>query len=298
MGKSAKGRKVAYGQNFLINKDIARDIVESCNFTADDHVIEIGPGKGALTGLIAGKTRTYTILEIDDFYFNLIKGRFNLNKFNGINVLNEDALKFDYTGLSRTLSSKIRVISNLPYEISSPIIEKFTKEKHVFSDLTLMFQKEFAKRLYAEENDSERGALSVVSDIHFKIAKLFDVDKSNFNPVPRVDSTVLRITPAYRTDDDYIWAADSVFFSYFVHQIFKLRRKKLKNSIYASFFSVPADIKESIFADLNIDLDKRPQELTTTEFIKAARKYDDYLKAVESGVRCNDNGNCNKKEES
>ncbi len=284
MGKSVKGRKVVYGQNFLVNKDIARDIVELCNFTPDDNVVEIGSGKGALTGFIIGKTKTYTILEIDDFYFNLIKGKFNPNKFSGINILNEDALKFNYTGLSQTLSSKIRVISNLPYEISSPIIEKFTKEKHVFSDLTLMFQKEFAKRLYAKENDSERGALSVISDINFKIVKLFDVDKSNFSPAPRVDSIVVRITPIYHTDDDYIWAADSQFFSYFVHQIFKLRRKKLRNSIYASFFSVPPDVKESIFADVNVDLDKRPQELTTIEFIKVARKYDDYLKIVESGV--------------
>ncbi len=284
MGKSVKGRKVVYGQNFLVNKDIARDIVELCNFTPDDNVVEIGSGKGALTGFIIGKTKTYTILEIGDFYFNLIKGKFNPNKFSGINILNEDALKFNYTGLSQTLSSKIRVISNLPYEISSPIIEKFTKEKHVFSDLTLMFQKEFAKRLYAKENDSERGALSVISDINFKIVKLFDVDKSNFSPAPRVDSIVVRITPIYHTDDDYIWAADSQFFSYFVHQIFKLRRKKLRNSIYASFFSVPPDVKESIFADVNVDLDKRPQELTTIEFIKVARKYDDYLKIVESGV--------------
>ncbi len=284
-----KKNKVVFGQNFLTNKDIARDIVDSCNFSAADNVVEIGPGEGVLTGLIAGKVKTFTIIEIDSFYYNLIKGKFNkFNKINlnensrpAVNAVNEDALKFDYAALSKNLSSKVRVISNLPYEISGPVIAQFIKEKDAFSDLTLMFQKEFAERLYSKENDSARGALSVIAGLNFEIIKLFNVGKSNFNPVPKVDSTVLRLTPKYFEDADYLWAAGSQFFSYFVHQIFKLRRKKLKNSIYASFFGVPPDVKEKIFAGLNVDLNKRPQELTTDEFIKAGKQYDDYLKIIE-----------------
>ena len=284
-----KKNKVVFGQNFLTNKDIARDIVDSCNFSAADNVVEIGPGEGVLTGLIVGKVKTFTIIEIDSFYYNLIKGKFNkFNKINlnensgpAVNAVNEDALKFDYAALSKNLSSKVRVISNLPYEISGPVIAQFIKEKDAFSDLTLMFQKEFAERLYSKENDPGRGALSVIAGLNFEIIKLFNVGKSNFNPVPKVDSTVLRLTPKYFEDADYLWAAGSQFFSYFVHQIFKLRRKKLKNSIYASFFGVPPDVKEKIFAGLNVDLNKRPQELTTDEFIKAGKQYDDYLKIIE-----------------
>ncbi len=276
-----KKNKVVFGQNFLTNKDIARDIVDSCNFSAADNVIEIGPGEGVLTGLIAGKVKTFTVIEIDPFYYNLIKGKFEKTGNPGFNVVNEDALKFDYAALSKNLSSKVRVISNLPYEISGPVIDKFIKEKDAFSDLTLMFQREFAERLYSKENDSARGALSVIAGLNFEIVNLFGVGKSNFNPVPKVDSTVLKLTPKYFEDADYLWAADSQFFSYFVHQIFKLRRKKLKNSIYASFFGIPPDVKEKIFADLNVDLNKRPQELTTDEFIKAGKQYDDYLKAAE-----------------
>jgi 16S rRNA (adenine1518-N6/adenine1519-N6)-dimethyltransferase len=284
-----KKNKVVFGQNFLTNKDIARDIVDSCNFSATDNVVEIGPGEGVLTGLIVGKVKTFTIIEIDSFYYNLIKGKFNkFNKINlnensgpAVNAVNEDALKFDYAALSKNLSSKVRVISNLPYEISGPVIAQFIKEKDAFSDLTLMFQKEFAERLYSKENDPGRGALSVIAGLNFEIIKLFNVGKSNFNPVPKVDSTVLRLTPKYFEDADYLWAAGSQFFSYFVHQIFKLRRKKLKNSIYASFFGVPPDVKEKIFAGLNVDLNKRPQELTTDEFIKAGKQYDDYLKIIE-----------------
>ena len=280
MDNIRKKNKVVLGQNFLTNKDIAADIVNSCNFSAADDVVEIGPGEGVLTGLIAGRVKTFTIIEIDPFYYNLTKGKFN--KINPApNFVNEDALKFDYAALSKSLSSKIRVISNLPYEISGPVIDKFIKEKDAFSDLTLMFQKEFAERLYSKENDSGRGALSVIAGLNFEIIKLFDVGKSNFNPAPKVDSTVLRLTPKYFEDADYIWAADSQFFNYFVHQLFKLRRKKLKNSIYASFFGVPPDVKEKIFSSLNIDLNKRPQELTSDEFIKAGRQYDDYLKAAE-----------------
>ena len=280
MDNIRKKNKVVFGQNFLTNKDIAADIVNSCNFSAADDVVEIGPGEGVLTGLIAGRVKTFTIIEIDPFYYNLTKGKFN--RINPApNFVNEDALKFDYAALSKSLSSKIRVISNLPYEISGPVIDKFIKEKDAFSDLTLMFQKEFAERLYSKENDSGRGALSVIAGLNFEIIKLFDVGKSNFNPAPKVDSTVLRLTPKYFEDADYIWAADSQFFNYFVHQLFKLRRKKLKNSIYASFFGVPPDVKEKIFSSLNIDLNKRPQELTSDEFIKAGRQYDDYLKAAE-----------------
>ncbi len=276
-----KKNKVVFGQNFLTNKDIARDIVNSCNFSAADNVVEIGPGEGVLTEFIAGSVKTFTVIEIDPFYYNLIKGKFEKTGNPGFNVVNEDALKFDYAALSKNLSSKVRVISNLPYEISGPVIDKFIKEKDAFFDLTLMFQREFAERLYSKENDSARGALSVIAGLNFEIVKLFCVGKSNFNPAPKVDSTVLKLTPKYFEDADYLWAADSQFFNYFVHQIFKLRRKKLKNSIYASFFGVPPDVKEKIFADLNVDLNKRPQELTTDEFIKAGKQYDDYLKAAE-----------------
>ncbi len=281
MKKSPKGRKVIYGQNFLVNRETARSIVDSCNFSAEDDVLEIGPGEGALTKFIAGNTKTFTALEIDSFYYELIKGKFDLNKYPGVNILNEDALKFNYNALSAGLSSKIRIISNLPYEISGPVIEKFIKEKDAFADLTLMFQKEFAERLYSRENDSGRGALSVIAELNFDIVKILDADKSDFSPAPKVDSTVLRLTPRYHTDESFAWAAGDPFFGYFVHQIFKLRRKKLRNSIYASFFGVPPDVKEKIFSGLNIDLNKRPQELTVEEFIKAAKQYDGYLKAAE-----------------
>ncbi len=284
-----KKNKVILGQNFLTNKDIARNIVDSCSFSADDHAVEIGPGEGVLTELIAGNVKTFTIIEIDTFYYNFIKGK--LNKFNktgfnevgvpAVNIINDDALKFDYAALSKKFSSKLRVISNLPYEISGPIIDKFIKEKDSFSDLTLMFQKEFAERLYSKENDSGRGALSVIAGLNFEITKLFGVGKLNFNPVPKVDSTVLRLIPKYFEDADFSWASSSQFFNYFVHQIFKLRRKKLRNSIYASFFGIPPDVKEKIFTCLDIDLDKRPQELTSMELVQAGRQYDDYLKSAE-----------------
>ncbi|MGC8555064.1 MAG: 16S rRNA (adenine(1518)-N(6)/adenine(1519)-N(6))-dimethyltransferase RsmA [Candidatus Acidulodesulfobacterium sp.] len=293
MGKGQKKSKVVFGQNFLTEKEIAKNIVDSCNFSESDDVVEIGPGEGILTELIAGRVKSFTVIEIDSFYYNFIKGKaadFYKAKVGGaanedsrfFRIFNEDALKFDYNSLSKTLNSKLRLISNLPYEISSPIIDKFIKYKDVFSDLTLMFQKEFAERLYAMENDSQRGALSVIAGLNFNITRLFEVGKANFNPVPKVDSAVLRLIPRYFNDEDYNWAASSQFFNYFVHQMFKLRRKKLKNSIYASFFGIPPDVKEKIFSGLNIDLNKRPQELTTEELIKTGKSYDSYLKEAEN----------------
>ena len=293
MGKEPKKNKVVFGQNFLTDKEIAKNIIDSCNFSESDDVVEIGPGEGILTELIAGRVKSFTVIEIDSFYYNFIKGKSagfdKIKDGSAVNedgrffrIVNEDALKFDYNSLSKTLNSKLRVISNLPYEISSPIIDKFIKYKDVFCDLTLMFQKEFAERLYARENDSQRGALSVIAGLNFDITRLFEVGKANFNPVPKVDSKVLRLIPRYFENEDYSWAASSQFFNYFVHQIFKLRRKKLKNSIYASFFGIPPDVKEKIFSGLNIDLNKRPQELTTEELVKTGKSYDLYLKEAEN----------------
>lgn len=277
--------KVKYGQNFLINTEIAKNIVESCNFSINDNVVEIGSGEGILTELIAGKIKSLTIIEIDSFYISYMKGRLSLNKDlsiedrKDVNFVNIDALEFDYIDLAKSLNSKVRVISNLPYEISSPIMEKFIKEKEAFSDFTLMFQKEFAKRLLAKPGGSERSALSVIIEANFKVAFLFDVDKLNFNPVPKVDSTVLKLAPVnfINLGSDFKQVVASPFFNYFVHQIFKFRRKMLKNSIYGSFFGIPPDIKEKMFKDCGIDLNDRPQSLSLLQFIRLAKKYKDYL---------------------
>lgn len=275
-----KKSKTILGQNFLINREIALEIVDSCNLSANDSAVEIGVGEGILTSLIAKKVKNLTLIEIDPFYCNFIAGKLGVK--DNIEILNIDALKYNYPELKNRLNSKLRVISNLPYEISSPIIDKFIKEKDAFVDFTLMFQKEFADRLSANSNDSARGALSVIAEINFNIEKLFDVKKHNFSPAPDVDSAVLRLIPrsVENFDEGSKWAVGegSLFFNYFVHQIFKLRRKKMKNSIYASFFGIPADIKEQIFTnDAGVDLNKRPQELTAAEFIIAAKKYDEYL---------------------
>ncbi|MCL4546120.1 MAG: 16S rRNA (adenine(1518)-N(6)/adenine(1519)-N(6))-dimethyltransferase RsmA [Deltaproteobacteria bacterium] len=282
-------KKVKFGQNFLINKEIAKNIVKSCNFTENDNVVEIGPGEGILTDLLADKVKTLTIIEIDPFYLSYVEGKLFLNnnklkKNDTAKLINIDVLQFNFIELSNTLNSKLRLISNLPYEISSPIMAKFIKEKEAFSDFTLMFQKEFAERLLAKSDESARSAFSVIVEANFEIELLFNVFKENFNPQPKIDSSVIKMTPLdinkfedLKYSENIKWAANSPYFSYFVHQLFKLRRKKLRNSIYASFQGIPPDIKVKMYEDSNIDLDKRPQSLTLNEFIKIAIKYKDYL---------------------
>ncbi|RZD16557.1 MAG: ribosomal RNA small subunit methyltransferase A [Candidatus Acididesulfobacter guangdongensis] len=289
--------KVKFGQNFLINKAIAEKIVESCNFTEDDNVVEIGPGEGVLTDLIVDKVKTLTIIEIDPFYLSYVEGKLYSNNQNSnrqtedkqknkcdLKFFNIDALKFDFIEYSKSINSKLRLISNLPYEISSPIMEKFNKEKDAFKDFTLMFQKEFAGRLLAKNDESARSAFSVIVEANFETELLFDVFKENFRPMPKIDSSVMKMTPLdlnkfedLKYSEDIKWAASSPYFSYLVHQLFKLRRKKLRNSIYASFQGIPPDVKAKMYEDSNIDLDKRPQSLTLEEFIKIAIKYRDYL---------------------
>ncbi|RZD19162.1 MAG: ribosomal RNA small subunit methyltransferase A [Candidatus Acididesulfobacter diazotrophicus] len=282
-------KKVKFGQNFLINKEIAKNIVKSCNFTENDNVVEIGPGEGILTDLLADKVKTLTIIEIDPFYLSYVEGKLFLNnnklkKNDTAKFVNMDVLQFNFIELSKTLNSKLRLISNLPYEISSPIMAKFIKEKEAFLDFTLMFQKEFAERLLAQSDESARSAFSVIAEANFEIELLFNVFKENFNPQPKIDSSVIRMTPLdlnkfedLKYSENIKWAANSPYFSYLVHQLFKLRRKKLRNSIYASFQGIPPDIKVKMYEDSNIDLDKRPQSLTLNEFIKIAIKYKDYL---------------------
>ncbi len=272
--------KAAYGQNFLTNRDVAERIIGYLAPGPEDAVVEIGPGKGILTEMIAGRVKNFTVIEIDPVYHNLVR-----NKVKNIDSVNQDALKFDYAGLRSRLGSPLKLVSNLPYEISSPIMNVFVSQKSAFSELVLMFQKEFGDRLCAREGDSSRGALSVIAGINFYIQRLFNAPREDFNPVPKVDSTVLRLIPRQDSEmnEDLRWASGSKFFDYFVHQVFKLRRKKLKNSIHGMFMGIPPDVKEKIFvSEAGVDLNKRPQELKTDELIIAGKKYDEYLSSREN----------------
>lgn len=183
--------KKKFGQNFLINDDLSKEIVNLVEIQ-NKNVLEIGPGNMALTEKIYNKKpKKFFTVEIDN---DLIKKYENnpLLKF----IINKDALDIDEVNLFD--SKKFSIISNLPFNISTQLLLKWLNIQNTFNcieSMTLMFQKELAERITAKVNTKKYGRLSIISSAFFKIEKKIEVNKVNFFPVPKVDATVLKFTP-------------------------------------------------------------------------------------------------------
>lgn len=209
------------GQSFLINKETATSIVNLIDFSKHDCVIEIGPGKGALTYYLATKKIKVVAIELDKRLAEYIK-----KTYPKINLINDDILNVDLDKLFSQYANPI-LISNLPYSISSPLLVKYL---HLTTspNFICMFQKEFADRLIALPQTKQYGALSVVTQIYLDCQKLMEVNKNNFNPKPKVDSVVVKIS---RQKDKNI---DEKFVN-FIKKCFSAKRKTLFNNLKSHY---------------------------------------------------------------
>jgi len=240
--------KKSLGQNFLIDKNILEkitDLVDIKNKT----ILEIGPGTGNLTSyLLNKKPKKFYVVEKDNLLATNLKEKFK----NEIKVINEDILKIDETLLS---DEKVTVFGNLPYNISTEILGKWIiniKNYFWFECLILMFQKEVADRIIAKFNTPEYGRLSILSNWKLNIKKICDIRPEAFSPKPKVDSSLLFITPKnnfYKIKDPKnLEKVTRIFFSH--------RRKMLKKPFNQLFNS-----DQKILDKLKIDLNLRPQNL-------------------------------------
>ncbi len=248
--------KKSLGQNFLRDDNIARNIVASLHLLPDDVVLEIGPGEGALTKYLVPQLSRLTVVEVDDRIVRRMEELFN-NK--DISIIHRDFLKTDLGEIAAERNSTaIRIIGNIPYNITSPILFHILDNRSRVTDATLMMQKEVAHRLVAKPNTKDYGILAVFSQLFSDVEILFDVSPACFYPPPKVTSSVVRINllPAPRFE-----MSDEHFFRRMVRSVFGKRRKTLRNSL--SYFvdeipSLPAEF----------DLSRRPEDLSIQELVE------------------------------
>lgn len=245
-----------FGQHFLSDLNTLRKIVHAISPTASDHIVEIGPGQGALTDLILeGQPHHLDIIEIDYQLADHLKQRYQ--HINKINIIQADATKFDFSSLVR--QQKIRIIGNLPYNVSTPLLFKVIEAINDIQDMIFLLQKEVVDRMVAQAGERDYSRLSVMLQYHCQAKRLFNVGPQVFIPPPKVDSSLVKLTPckppmpANHYDD----------FKLLVREAFNQRRKTLRNSLKPWF-------TETEIQALGIDPGLRPEKITLREFIHLA----------------------------
>jgi 16S rRNA (adenine1518-N6/adenine1519-N6)-dimethyltransferase len=252
--------KKSLGQHFLHNPRVIHKIVASLDLDSKDRILEIGCGTGALTAHLADRVGQFTGVELDRTLFEGLGSTF---RGPGVCFLNQDILTLDLEGLFPELAprQRIKVVGNLPYYISSPIVEWLGRQSNWFESVTIMLQAEVADRLLAKPGSKEYGVLTVTSHYHFHSRRLFPVKASAFRPIPKVDSAVVRLEP--KTIKPLDLTGERKFFD-FVKRCFSFRRKTLRNCLKGS-----CDPKrlERALADLEKPLDVRAECLSLEDFL-------------------------------
>ncbi len=249
--KAHRARK-RFGQNFLVDQSIINRIVESIDPQPHQHLVEIGPGQAALTRKLVNAIGAGGIdaIEIDRDLVARLVHEFDAGK---LRVHQADAMEFDFA----TLPAPLRVVGNLPYNISTPILFRLCEYEDRISDMTFMLQKEVVDRMVAGAGDGARGRLSVMLQYRFKIEKCFDVPPTAFKPVPAVDSSIVRLTPLA---EKRLKPKDEKAFALMVTHAFAKRRKMLRNSLSAW-------VTPDGWSAIGVDPKARAEDLTTAEFV-------------------------------
>ena len=242
------------GQNFLIDTRIQRKIIDICQLQATDHVLEIGPGKGAITRLIFPLVNQLTVVEKDPALASLLKEEF---KNSSLKVIEGDFLKQDFKD-----QASLVVIGNIPYNISTPIIEKLIAQREKVKKAFLMVQLEFGERLAAKEGSKDYGSLSCYLQYYFEAHILFKISPGSFHPQPKVQSCFVSLIPRSKP---ILQVSDETGLFKFIQTAFMQRRKTFANAIKG--FANQEDILSELNR-LNINPRARPEEISLLNFIK------------------------------
>ena len=261
--------KKRLGQNFLLDEDIQEKIVSICNLTRDESVVEIGAGLGALTMRLAPRVREVFAVELDGTLANLLKAR--ALRHANVSVINQDILSFDFSHLADTCHIKLKVLGNIPYNISSPLVFKLLDNSNFLSMAVLMFQKEVADRIVAEPGTKNYGVLSVFCQVKATVTRELVVPKHHFYPEPKVDSAVVRFT---FSDTSITDIEDQTIFKRVVKAAFAQRRKMLKNTLKSSLhLDIPFEKVLSGLEVCGIDPQRRGETLSLDEI----KQFSNYL---------------------
>ncbi|MDY6861793.1 MAG: 16S rRNA (adenine(1518)-N(6)/adenine(1519)-N(6))-dimethyltransferase RsmA [Thermodesulfobacteriota bacterium] len=251
------------GQNFLINPGSLNKIIELSELCSDDVILEIGSGIGNLTRLILPRVKKLYAVEKDKKLIHILTEE--LKEFKNVIIMNEDILKHRFSHFIQDEGVKIKVIGNLPYNISTPLLFNLIKERRLVSSAVLMFQREFGQRIIADCGSKDYGILSVFCQTFFNIQRGHIINPSSFYPSPKVESIIIKLIPKGHIK---IKPELEKNFKILVRAAFGKRRKKLKNALLYSALSITEDILAIGFKRTGISLDRRPQTLTADEFCK------------------------------
>lgn len=242
-----------FGQNFLQDQAIIHKIIECINPQKEVKIVEIGPGLAALTEPLIAKVGHIDVVELDRDIISFLEKKFTPEQ---ITIHNGDALKTDFS----FGNTPLRVVGNLPYNISTPILFHLTQFSNI-SNMVFMLQKEVVERICAKPNSSDYGKLSVMLQYKFKCRYLLDVPPESFYPAPKVDSAIVSLTP--RTDYDFN-TVDEEKLSTIVSKAFNQRRKTISNSLKGLLTSEQ-------LTSAGINLQSRAENLTLEQFINLSK---------------------------
>lgn len=245
--------KKRFGQHFLNDNEILENIINYADLRENDTVWEIGPGMGALTDKLIQNNIRLNLFEIDNDLIPILKTKYS----NKCNIIHQDILRINW---QQELENKIvKIVSNLPYQISSPFLYKISENYNSFETVVIMLQKEVAKRICSTSGKKDYGVLSLKIQFFFNTEYLFEVPPEKFTPPPEVNSSVIKLTPR----KDIKFSYNTKFFWQLVENSFRNRRKTLRNNL--KIYALPKEILNSDTCP--IDLNRRGETLSEEEFI-------------------------------
>lgn len=260
------------GQNFLVSDEAVERIVESAEISKEDLVIEIGPGLGTLTNELLKKAKKVIAIELDSRMVEILEERFSL--FNNFEIINDDVLKVDLVNIIKSEKEnneikEAKIVANLPYYITTPIIMKLLESRLDLESITVMIQKEVAERLCTIPGEKQSGAITYSVYYYAEAYKVLEVKNTSFIPAPEVDSEVIKLK--IRKEPPIKVESEKKLFK-IIKYAFMQRRKTLLNALSkCDLFKNKEEIKK-IFDELDFDERIRGEELSLEDFAKIANK--------------------------
>lgn len=257
-----------FAQHFLVNKHAIERIVNSLQLNEHDYLVEIGPGKAALTRHLVDRCQHLTVIEVDPIWVERL--RTNFGQKTNLNIFHQDVLKFDFESLSRP-HNKWKVVGNLPYNLTSPILKRLC-DWTGWNEAWVMVQKEVGDRMTAVPGSGAYGALTVGLNLTCTMQKVFNLSQGSFDPPPKVESSVIYLRRKEKPLIDDISLAQRV-----IQAAFQQRRKTILNSL-SHGLKLTKEIIKSVLDDNHIPLDERPEQLSPGQFVQLAEHLRAHLK--------------------
>ncbi len=262
------------GQNFLVSEEVVNTIVQSSNMGKDDLVIEIGPGLGTLTKYLLEKAKKVICVELDPKMINILNDRFKL--YDNLEIINEDILKVDLKSIIKNEKENnkvknVKIVANLPYYITTPIIMKLLEEQLELESITVMIQKEVADRLIEIPGDKNTGAITYTVYYYSIGEKIIEVPKDSFIPEPEVTSEVIKLK--IRKESPVQVKNKELMFK-IIKNAFMQRRKTLLNALTNTKIFKNKEEGIKILNDLNLDENVRAEKLTLQDFANIANNFE------------------------